>query len=152
MPEEKLSEQNETVDPLEAANARRAKRKAAAAEARNAQLVIDTNAIADIEELRGDASVRAIDVPHHAGLVAKIAVRCPEDFEIKRYRVRTKVQKDGKPGDQIFASEEIGESCLVYPSAEQFAKLCAVLPGIKGQCGMEAVNLSVGEAEKTGKG
>lgn len=139
------------LTPLEAAEKRRADRKAAAAAARDAQLAIDTEVIIGLEELLGDASTKVIRVPYQAGLPAAVLIRCPNAAEIKRYRDMVKVRKDGKPGDPVAAHELLGNSCVEYPAAETFATLCEKLPSLAGQCGTEAVALSAGEAEQAGK-
>lgn len=146
----------EKVNPLEAAEAKRAKRKAAAQDAADAQKAIDTEAIDALEASLGDASIKAIDVPHKAGLVTKVAVRCPTKPEIKRYHDRVKPTRDRRnvevPGDVAAAHEEIGAVTVVYPDKESFALLCEAFTGLLGQCGVHAVALSYGEAEKEGKG
>ena len=147
-----MSEEDKTLSPLEAAEKRRAERKAKANEARDAQRAIDTDKISDLEETLGDAKIKAIDVPFYTGMVAKVAVRCPNAAEVKRYRDRVKTRKNGDPGDPVAANEEVGTSCVVYPERESFLALCEVLPGLLGQCGAEAMHLAVGEAEKEGKG
>jgi hypothetical protein len=145
-----------TLSPLEAAEAKRAARKAKIQEASDVQKAADTEAIDAIEESLGDGAVKAIDVPYRAGLVTKVAVRCPTKPEIKRYRDRVKPTKDRRnnevPGDAAAAHEEIGEVCRVYPEKKAFEAVCDAYPGLLGQCGMQAVALSVGEEEKAGKG
>ena len=143
--------EEKSVSPLEAAEARREARKAKAAEARDAQAAIDTDAISLIEESLGDALVKAIDIPHLAGMVAKVAVRCPNGAETKRYRDQVKVRRDGSPGDPVAAHELMGEACRVYPDEKAFEALCEKLPSLKGQAGVLAVALSGGEAERAGK-
>jgi hypothetical protein len=153
--EESTMSDAKELSPLEAAEAKRAARKAKAQEAADAQKAIDTEAIDAIEASLGDSAIKAIDIPFRAGLVSKVAVRCPSKPEINRYRDRVKPQRDRRnvevPGDAAAAHEEIGAVCVVYPDKEQFAKVCEVLPGLLGQCGMHAVALSVGEEEKAGK-
>jgi hypothetical protein len=145
-----MSDEKE-MSAVEAAEARRAARKAKNKEAADAQKVIDLDAISELEESLGDASTKAIHVDHKPGLVTIALVRCPNKAEIKRYRDMTKTDKKGRPGDGAAAHELIGESCCVYPPAEEFEKLCEAFPGLLGQCGMQAVALSVGEEEKAGK-
>ena len=137
--------------PLEIAEAKREARKAAAAEARDAQAAIDTDAISELEACLGDSAVRALNVPHAPGRVAKVAFRCPNAAEYKRYRDGIKQRKDGKPGDVAAAHELLGASCRVYPDDAAFAALCEAAPGVVGHMGARAAALAAGEAEAEGK-
>lgn len=141
----------DALSPLEAAEKRRTDRKAAVAALRDTQLAKDLDAISEIEESLGDASTKTIRVPFQNGLPAAVLVRCPNAAEIKRYRDMTKVRKDGKPGDAVAAHELLGGSCREYPGEDLFGMLCERLPSLLGQCGIEAVALSAGEAEQAGK-
>lgn len=143
--------QEPEASPLEAAEKRRADRKATATAARDTQLALDLDAISALEESLGDSSVRVIRIPHMLGQVAAIAVRCPNNAETKRYRDGVKQRKDGKPGDVAAAHELLGTACRIYPSEEAFDTLCERLTLLRGQAGAEAVALSAGEAEQSAK-
>ncbi len=147
------------LTPLQAAEAKREARKAKASAAHDAQLATDLDAIDALEELHGDSNVAVVrlDVRGYVpGLPAAVAARCPKPGELKRFRDQTKPQKDGRnrdvQPDHIAAVELVAESCLVYPDAEVFAKLCAARPGLAAQLGKEAVGLAVGREESEGKG
>ncbi len=144
--------EEKVLSPLAAAEAKREQRKAKAQEAADEQKAIDTLAIDEIEATLGDASIKAADLPHKAGLVTKVAVRCPTKAEIKRYRDMTKPDKKGRPADGAFANEQLGAACRVYPvSEEEFDAVCEAFPGVLGQCGMLAAALSVAEEETAKK-
>lgn len=150
----------EELTDLQKSEAKRDARKAKAQAAADAQKAIDLDAVSDIEDELGDASTKAIHLPHKTGLVTIVLVRCPDKSEIKRYRGMIKPDKKGRPGDAAEAHELIGASCRVYPPDDDgtegdsaaFDKLCEAFPGLLGQSGMQAVALSVGEEEKEGKG
>lgn len=147
-------------NPLAVAEAKRAARKAKAQEAADAQKAIDTDAIDEIEATLGDASIKAADLPHKAGLVTKIAVRCPTKAEITRYRAMTKPDKKGRPADGAAANEALGAVCRVYPpndgkvegESAAFDAVCEAFPAVLGQCGMLAAALATANEEAEGKG
>lgn len=139
------------AERLAASEAKREARKAKLKDGEDAQRALDTEAISEIEERLGDSRVKVVNVPYNPGHVVKVAIRCPEHAEIKKYRYQVKPRKDGKQPDVALAHEEIGEACLVYPSEDKFSALCDLLPGLKGQLGIHAVALSVGEEEAAGK-
>ena len=153
-----MNEEKKEIDPLAAAEAKRAARKAAAQKAADAQKAVDTDAIDEIEAELGDASIKAADLPHKAGLVTKIAVRCPTRAEIKRYRDMTKPSKNGREADGARANEALGATCRVYPpndpgaeDSAAFEAVCEAFPGVLGQCGMLAAALSVADEETAKK-
>jgi len=148
-----MTDSKETeLTPLQQAEAKRAARKAKAAEAEDTQKAIDIEAIDALEEQLGDASTKAIHVGFTPGMVTAVLVRCPTRPEVKRYRDRIKPDKKGRPGDGAAANEELGAACRVYPADDDaFEALCEARPGLLAQCGSVAAALATGAEEAEGK-
>jgi hypothetical protein len=153
---------NEELPPpaneLEAKERAREKRKADMQAARDAQRLLDLNAIDEIEIALGDSNVMVIDVPYTPGLPTCVACRTPTDPELKRYRhmvtsgaTRNDEGKAADPMAGIKAAEQLADVVRVYPPDEQYAELRKARPGIHLQLGVSAVSLAVGSKEKTGK-
>jgi hypothetical protein len=137
---------------LEAVESRRAARKAELAEKRDAQRILDLEAIDALEIEHGDSNVAVLDVPYTPGLPTCVAARCPKPEEIKRYRSRLKAKK-GEQVDAVEAAEELASICRVYPSdSEVYARMLSARPGIHVQLGVAAVGLAAGSEEARGKG
>lgn len=148
---------DKTLSPLEAVEAKRAARKAAAEACREVQLASDLDAIDSIEAERGDSNVAVIRLPYTRDLPAAVAVRVPSLAEMKRYRDRVRPSKDGRnrdvQPDQVQPAEEIGATCRVYPTDETvFRALCEARPGLLVQMGVRALELGSGREESEGKG
>jgi hypothetical protein len=131
---------------------RRADRKKANDAKRDAQLVSDLEAIEELEIELGEGSIAIVEIPEHTpGCVTLVAARAPNSAEVKRYRFMAS-DKPGKrneviPGDAVGAAEQLAETCLKYPDAEAFEKVCAERPGLKAQLGTFAVQLVLGKAK-----
>lgn len=136
---------------LELAEERRAKRKAEARAAYEAQRVVDVEAVDALEIEHGDTNVGVIIVPHSAGLPTCAAVRCPKPAELKRYRVRVTPKHEKDHPDTAAAAEELADICRIYPDKDTYTKLCAARPGLAVQLGARAVNLATGKSEAEGK-
>lgn len=142
---------------LERVQAKRQARKDAARKLEEDRLAADLERISDLEEQLGDANVATVRIAYvDADTPVAASVRCPKPNEIKRYRDRVKPgQKDGRnrtvEPDVAKASEELCASCLVYPDAEAFARMCAARPLLAGQLGRAAVDLAAADAEEQGK-
>lgn len=147
-----MSDPTDTRTPVEIAEAKRAERKAAANPARDAQRVVDLNAVNDLEIEHGDSNVGVINVPYSDGLPTCAAVRAPKPAELKRFRVRVTPKHEKDRPDTAAASEELAATCVIYPDAETYARLCIARPGLAVQLGSKAVDLATGKAEAEGKG
>lgn len=142
---------SETANPTEIIEARRAARKAALADQRNAQLAIDLEAIDALEVELGDSNIAVIDIPYTPGLPTCMAVRCPNGPEAKRYKSRIKGAAQNKEVDGIGAAEDVGLVCVVYPDKETTAQLVAARPTVLTDCGVAALKMSGGKAVEAGK-
>lgn len=131
---------------------RRSERKKASDDKRDAQHVIDLEAIEELEIELGEGSVAIVEIPEFTpGCVTMVAARSPNTAEVKRYRFMAS-DKPGKrndvvPGDAVGAAEQLAETCLKYPDAEAFEKVCSERPGLKAQLGTFAVQLVLGKAK-----
>jgi hypothetical protein len=132
--------------------ARRTERKKASDDKRDAQHVVDLEAIEELEIALGEGSVAIVEIPEFTpGCVTLVAARSPNSAEVKRYRYMAS-DKPGKrneviPGDAVGAAEQLAETCLKYPDAEAFEKVCSERPGLKAQLGTFAVQLVLGKAK-----
>jgi hypothetical protein len=140
------------LTPLEQSEARREARKAEVRKALETQLVIDLDAINELEIEHGDSNVAVIRLPYTEGLPAAVACRCPKPAEVKRFRARLKPKHEKDHPDQFAAAEELAAACRIYPDKETYDKLCVARAGIAGQLSGEAMKLATGKEEAEGKG
>ncbi len=131
--------------------ARRAARKAQLKADEEAQRLTDLEAVDALECEHGDSNIATLRVPFTPGLPVLLAVRCPNPVEVKRYRSEVKAKKDGTPGDNLKAAQDLCAVCLVYPSKEVFAESLKARPGIDAQLGLLAAGLGAGAANAEGK-
>lgn len=144
---------SDTTERLAALQAKRAERLALLAEREAEQRCVDLEAIMAIEDEHGPTNMAAVKVPWtRDGLVCMVAVRTASANEVKRFQGMIKPRRDGSPGDAGAAHELTGRACLVYPSKEAFAELCAARPGLAFQAGYQALKLAEGRAEEDTKG
>jgi hypothetical protein len=137
-----------TIEEIEAA---RAARRKLVAEATAVQLVVDLEAIDSAEEKYGPENVTTLRVPYVEGLPVVLAARTPTPAEVKRYRDRVRERPGKAPPDHVAANEELGTTCVVYPSREVLARIAEARPTVVGQLGVMAIELGMGEAERRGK-
>jgi hypothetical protein len=141
--------------PLEALEAQRKARKEKLRVQRDAQRLIDLEALEAAEIEHGDESVAVLEVPYTPGSVTLIIAKRPTDFVLKKFRhiVKAKPGRNGKqePGDPIEGAEAIAEHCVIYPAGDVLEKLYADRPGVRAQIGAAALNLVVGSKEAEGK-
>lgn len=155
---EELDELPPPATELEAKERARAKRKAENQKARDAQRLIDLDAIEEIELALGDSNVTVIDIPYTPGLPTCVACRTPADPELKRYRHRVASgaakNEEGKATDPLAgvkAAEELADLVRVYPPDVAYAEVRKARPGVHLQVGTAAVALAVGRKEQEGK-
>lgn len=146
---------SETKDPaaqIAEIEARRAERKKNTESKQLVQKAVDMAALEQLEIEHGEDNLAILEIPQFTpDCVTLVVARCPTTPEIKRYRYRAS-DRTGKrnetiTGDRVAAAEELGESCLKYPSREEFDKVCDARPGLKAQLGALAVTLVVGDAK-----
>ena len=138
---------------LEEIQARREARRVATKAARDNRMAIDLEAITELEDEHGESNIATIEVPYVSDdLPVLAAVRTPKPAEIKRYQAMVRPRNvDGKMGDSTVAAETLAAVCVVYPAVEQRDALFESRPGLKVQLGLEAINLSRGQAIAEGK-
>lgn len=137
---------------IEEIEKRRADRKAAAATAKQEQLLKDMEALDALEVQYGDGRVARVNLATHVpGLPTFIVVRAPTKAEGQRMRdmVRSGEAKLTKSGA---AADMLATSCLVYPDAETYKLVLESFPGVHGDAFMAANDLGKGKAEEEGKG
>lgn len=148
-----MIEATEATDPLEAAQARLEKKKAARAAARAAQEAKDIDAEAELMDEHSPLAVVKVAayVPGHP---TRALARMPNAAEWKRYRaiVGKSAQKEDL-GTVLEAQAQLGRACWVYPREEEGRKaMTAAMPGIETTIGRAAVALAEGKAAEEGKG
>lgn len=94
--------------------AKRAALHAKRADEENEQLATDLEAIFELEQAQ---RVGLLKLPHCKGSPVRAAVRPAKPIEVKRFRARTKLSKDGKVDPQAAndAAAELGAVCQLYP-------------------------------------
>lgn len=141
-----------TAERIAEIETRREDRKKANDAKRDEQRLTDLEAIEELEIELGEGSVAIVEISEYTpGCVTLVAARAPNTAEVKRYRFMAS-DKQGKrnevvPGDAVGAAEQLAETCLKYPDAEAFEKVCAERPGLKAQLGTFAVQLVLGKAK-----
>lgn len=141
------------LSPLERVEAKRAAKKAELRKLWEEQRAIDLEALAELEEAYGDSNVDYLDVPHTPGMVTLIACKGANTAQTKRYRDRIKQKKDGSPGDNIAASEELAAANRIYPAdADEYKRLLDTRPGIHTALGVKSINLASARENAEGKG
>lgn len=121
--------------------ARRAERKAATAAARAEQYAKDLEQVDKLEEQHGDDRVGVLTMPSfREGLPTVVVVGTPEPLVYKRFRQQITMASDNlqKRAD---AMHLLGESCLLYPDKETYAKMREAWPAIHDGVAVEAVRL-----------
>jgi hypothetical protein len=138
-------------DRLAEIEARRAARKASQEAARQEQRATDLEALDALEAEHGE--VPYVDVAHPVeGLPTLAAGRPSKPAELKRYRSRIRVTKEGGIEGAPEAAEELALACLTYPSREVYDKLVAQRPGIAAALGGAIVEHASAKAREEGKG
>lgn len=144
-----MTEAAKELSPLELIEAKRAARKAKHQAEYELQRAVDLEALDELEIEHGDANVASLDVPFAVGQVTLVAVRLPKPAEVKRFRARVK-DTGRKKADPVAGTEELGESCAIYPAAEALQALLAERPAVLSQMGVAALKLATANAEAEG--
>lgn len=122
---------------------KRQDRKLILAKQRDEQYAKDLEAIDALEVEHGDTNIAILEVPFTLGMPVLAAVRTPTDPETKRYRSRVQA----KNADTAAASEEVGMSCVVYPTGDVLEALLQARPGVRVQLGTSALGLATATAK-----
>jgi hypothetical protein len=142
-------EEEKVLTPLEALRAQRKARQDGLKKQEEDQTLIDLTALDALEVELGDSNVAFLTVPFQPGLPTMMIARKPTKAELQRYRAQVKVkpQGNGKQPDSdktpTEACEIIADSCIQYPEAEVYGRLCIERPGAKAQLGALALKLIV---------
>jgi hypothetical protein len=140
-----------TKEEIEAA---RAARKAELETQREAQELVDLEALDAAELQLGDSSVCHVDVPFTPGLPTKAIARCPKPVEIKRFQdMAAKTKRDGNvsTAGAVAALGALVAVVRVYPDAETFARMVEARPMLDLDLGNAALGLAKGSAADEGK-
>ena len=107
----------------------------------------------DVEENLGNVPLTRIEVPFVADdLPVLVAVRPPEEVELKRYRSGLKRDAQGQLQDATAVTNQIGRTCCVYPEPDVLKRLVAHFTTLDTQLGQETLALSRGKVHAEGKG
>lgn len=138
---------------LDAIEARRAARRAAAADAKAAQYATDLAELDALEEKHGVEQVKALHVPAFvAGLPTLVVVKSPAGTsEYKRF---ADCVRNAKGNQQMItaAGEVLARACLVYPDAATQKLMVEAFPNLLNDaCNAAASFVQMQtEAEKKG--
>jgi hypothetical protein len=128
--------------------ARRAARKAAAAEAREKQLEIDLEALDMAEVEHGDGRVLSLELPAHVdGLPTMVVVHTPEPKYFSRFRDMARKQHS-KPGAAL---DMLASMCVAYPADDVYKRVCEAFPGTHDAVGAAAIKLAEAKESDSGK-
>ncbi len=111
------SDEETPKTPLEIIEERRAKRKAAAADARAVQHLVDVTALDELEEKHGEGQLKVLRVPTFVpGLPTLVVVKSPAGTtHWKRFVDKVQEAKGHEKMKQA-AGEVLARACIVYPS------------------------------------
>ncbi len=125
--------------------AKRAKRKASADEARDVQRLKDLEELDKLEIEHGDGIVSALDTPSFVeGLPTLVVVKAPAPDYMKRFRQQ--VRKASKSVEAIGnAQDMLAASCVAYPDTGTYERMKETWSALHDSVGVEAIRL--GQAE-----
>ena len=139
------------MSTIEEIEQRRAARKAGVSAARDAQYLIDLEALDALEEEHGDGKVAQLNLPNFTpGLPTMIVVRTPEPRYYKRFEDMVRKAKDADATGR--ASDMLADCCVVYPDAATYVRVREAYPAVRGPIGHAAVTLAQARAADEGKG
>ena len=139
---------------IEAAEKRRADRRAAAAGAREAQHATDLEALEALEVEHADSSLARLDLDRHvAGQPTFVILKTPGSAQYKRFvdQVSRAAEKSNMAGRRE-AQDLLARSCWVYPAEAAQAAMLEHFPGLLVSIALRASQLVEGKAEAEGKG
>lgn len=128
---------------------RRAERKAAAEVARAEQYEKDLEKLNELEEQLGDGRVVELRLPAHVpGLPTIVVVKTPSALAFKRFRDQARA-KASRPGEAL---DLLADTCVAFPDAETYKRVCEAFPGTHDCVGQAAVKLAEAQSGDEGKG
>jgi hypothetical protein len=135
-----------TVEEIEA---RRAARKAELETQRQAQLAKDLEALDELEVEHGDGQIVRVDLNFYTpDLPTMVLARVPRPAEFKRYQDQCSKKNEGAI---VAATNLLGESCVVYPDKETYARVREKHAGVHVVLATRAVNACAGRQAEEGK-
>jgi hypothetical protein len=138
------------VSKLDGIEARRAARKAAEDEAKAEQYAKDLEELDRLEGVHGCAALGQLRVAFVPGLPTMVIVKRPDGEYVKRFTQQAQAA-NGKPAAGAAATILLGESCVVYPDAATYARMCETFGTLKLNVGNKAFALVNAEAVEAGK-
>ena len=120
----------------------RAERREAATKQRDEQHAKDLEALLELEDLHGFDALRRLNTTHFVpGIPTFAVIKSPGGSAVyKRYT--DKVRKAQKQAQLIGAAqEELGISCLVYPTGEAAKAMIEAFPGMPISIAVAAINM-----------
>ncbi len=127
---------------LENVRAKIEDQRAKATAVKEAQQVIDSEALYEAGEEHGVDKIREVPMTSYIpGLPTMVVIRRPEKMEHKRFTDAT-AKKGADTPEYIKAAEQLASVCVVYPPKEVYEKMCTECPGIKVPIGVAAANLA----------
>lgn len=130
------------MSELDDVRAKITEQRAKATAVKEAQQVIDSQALFDAGEERGVDKVREVPMTSYIpGLPTLVVIRRPAQMEHKRFTDST-AKKGAETPEYIKAAEQLAAVCVVYPPKDTYEKMCEECPGIKVPIGVAAANLA----------
>ncbi len=141
------------ADTLEEIEARRAKRKAAAAEQRAEQRRTDMSALDALEVEHGDGCVMSLDTERFVpGIPTLVVVKTPSGELYKRFCQQVRKAGENKEARGL-AQDLLAKSCWIYPSEDaERAAMLEAFPGTLVSITIEAAKLAELKTDAEGKG
>lgn len=141
-------------DELAAIEVRRAARKAATAEARDEQFIVDMKALDALEETHGETCVKALHVNGFVrGLPTLVVVKSPGGTSYyKRFQEQIRAAKGNKQLEGS-AQDMLARSSIAYPSDDTAQKaMLDAFPNMLNDVALAAVEFVRLEGENEKKG
>lgn len=136
---------------LELVRAKIDAQRAAATAVKEAQQLIDAQALYDAGEEHGVDKIREVPMTSYIpGLPTLVIVQRPEQIAHKRFVDQT-AKKGAETPEYIKAATQLAAVCVIYPPKETYEKMCAECPGIMVPIGVAAANLAGAQLIDAGK-
>lgn len=130
------------MSKLEEVRAKIEAQRTAAAAVKEAQQVIDAEALFDAGETHGVDKIREVPMTSYIpGLPTMVIIERPEKMAHKRFTDQT-AKKGADTPEYMKAAEQLAAVCVIYPPKEVYEQMCAECPGIKVPIGVAAANLA----------
>ncbi len=130
------------MSTLEEVRAKIEEQRAKATAVKEAQQVIDAQAVYDAGEEHGVDKIREVPMTSYIpGLPTLVVIRRPEKMAHKRFTDQT-AKKGADTPEYMRAAEQLAAVCVIYPPKEVYEEMCEQCPGIKVPIGVAAANLA----------